>query len=324
MSTEPLAGLQFFDADAIRAAVGFEDLVEPVARAFADYSRGLGESPVSMFAPAGKEGDVHVKSAWLPDSPIFVVKVGSWFAERARREATGASGVIMVFDARTGDPVALLRDDHHLSDVRTAAAGALATRLLAREYSHSVGVLGTGMQAFLQVLAAAGERPVTDVRIWGRRTDPANRLAAALRERLAGVNISVVPTPRDACVDTDILITATGSTQPLVEADWLAPGTHITAMGADDAGKVELAPACLARADVVAVDSRELTALYGDLAYAHAAGVRPKTAPVELGELVDSRTPGRATAGQITVAKLIGLGVQDLAAANVTLDRLRR
>ena len=96
---------------------------------------------------------MHVKSAWLPGSPVFVVKVGSWFAERARLTGNGASGVIMAFDAQTGDPVALLRDDHHLSDVRTAAACALATRLLAREDSSTVGVLGTGVQAYLQVLA---------------------------------------------------------------------------------------------------------------------------------------------------------------------------
>lgn len=326
------AALQAFDADAIRAAVGFEDLIEPVGRAFADYSRGLGQSPVSMFAPAGADGDVHVKSAWLPGSPVYVVKVGSWFAERARLSGNGASGVIMAFDSRTGEPVALLRDDHHLSDVRTAAAGAVAARLLAREDSSVVGVLGTGVQAYLQTLAVAAERPVTTVRIWGRRAEAARRVSTALRERLPGVEVAVVPTARDACAGVDVLITATSSTEPLVQADWLAPGTHVTSVGADDAGKVELAPGCLARADIVAVDSRELAALYGDLAHAERAGVPLKVPVVELGELVlgdlvpgepaDGRARGRTGAEQISVCKLIGLGVQDLAAANVTLQRL--
>ncbi|ACU70896.1 Ornithine cyclodeaminase [Catenulispora acidiphila DSM 44928] len=322
MSTASNVGLPIFDAAEIRAAVGFEDLVEPVARAFADYSQGLGESPVSVFAPAGRDGDVHVKSAWLPGSPIFVVKVGSWFAERARLTGNGASGMILAFDAQTGDPVALLRDDHHLSDVRTAAAGALATRLLARQNSSTIGVLGTGVQAYLQVLEAAAERPITSVRIWGRRAEPAQRVATALRRRLPGVDVLEVPTAREACAGVDILITATGSTQPLVEPDWLAPGTHVTSIGADDAGKVELAPGCLARADLVVVDSRQLTVLYGDLAYAQHAGVRLKALPTELGDLIAGRTPGRAADEQITVCKLIGLGVQDLAAANTTLERL--
>lgn len=118
------------------------------------------------------------------------------------------------------------------------------------------------------------------------------------------------------------MITATASTQPLVEADWPAAGTYITALGADDAGKVELAPGCVARADLVVVDSRELTALYGDLAYAERAGIQPKAPPIELGELIDGRVPGRTDDEQITVCKLLGLGVQDLAAANATLARL--
>ena len=108
----------------------------------------------------------------------------------------------------------------------------------------------------------------------------------------------------------------------MVEPDWPTPGTHVTSIGADGEGKVELAPGALARADVVVVDSRELTALYGDLAYAQHAGVQLKASPIELGDLIAGRTPGRAADDQITVCKLIGLGVQDLAAANVTLERL--
>jgi ornithine cyclodeaminase/alanine dehydrogenase-like protein (mu-crystallin family) len=317
MTTAPPTALPAFDAPAIRAAVAYEHLIEPVARAFADYSQGLGESPVSMFAPAGADGDVHVKSAWLPGSPLFVVKVGSWF------RGHGASGLIIAFDAQTGAPLALLHDDHHLSDVRTAAAGALAARLVARADSRTVGVLGTGVQAYLQVLAVAAERPVTSVRTWGRRAEAAQRVVAALRRRLPlSVDVTAVATPRDACSNVDVLITATSSTQPLVEADWLAPGTHIAAVGADDAGKVELAPACIARADLLVVDSRELTAQYGDLAYALSHGIHPASPAIELGELTGKHTRARTTDDQITICKLIGLGVQDLAAAQVTLERL--
>src|SRR6185369_17099600 len=98
--------------DAIRAAVGFEDVVEPVSAALADFSRGLGESPVTIFAPTGAEGDVHVKSAWLPGRAIFTVKVATWFMERARRGGTPGSGIIAAFDAATGDLRAVLRDEH--------------------------------------------------------------------------------------------------------------------------------------------------------------------------------------------------------------------
>lgn len=151
--------------DTIRALVGYEDVVEEVAAAFADFSRGLGDSPVAVFAPAGREGDVHVKSAWLPGRAVFTVKVATWFLERARQGGTAGAGVVAVFDARTRDLRALLEDEHHLSDIRTAAAGALAARALARPDSAVLGVLGTGVQAYLQVLAAADELPIREVRI---------------------------------------------------------------------------------------------------------------------------------------------------------------
>jgi ornithine cyclodeaminase/alanine dehydrogenase-like protein (mu-crystallin family) len=145
-----------YTPDRIRAAVGFEEVTESVARALADRSRGLGDSPVAVFAPKGRDGDVHVKSAWLLGRAIFTVKVATWFAARAERGDSPSGGIVAVFDARTGDLRALLEDEHHLSDIRTAAAGALATRTLARSDAVTLSVLGTGVQAYLQVLAAAG------------------------------------------------------------------------------------------------------------------------------------------------------------------------
>ncbi|MDQ0577995.1 ornithine cyclodeaminase/alanine dehydrogenase-like protein (mu-crystallin family) [Streptomyces rishiriensis] len=145
-----IGGPAYFGPQEIRSTVGYRDVLEPVAAALRDYSRGLGDSPVAVFAPAGPEGDVHVKSAWLPGRQVFTVKVASWFQERARRGGTPASGVIAVFDATTGDLRALLDDEHHLSDVRTAAAGALGARMMARPDSRVLGVIGAGTQAYLQ------------------------------------------------------------------------------------------------------------------------------------------------------------------------------
>ncbi|CAM5672575.1 ornithine cyclodeaminase 1 [Streptomyces tanashiensis] len=305
--------------DTIRALVGYEDVVEEVAAALADFSRGLGDSPVAVFAPAGRDGDVHVKSAWLPGRSVFTVKVATWFAERARRGGTPGAGAVAVFDARTGDLQAVLEDEHHLSDIRTAAAGALAARTLARPDSAVVGVLGTGVQAYLQILAAADELPIREARVWGRRDERVRRLAAALVTRRPDLRVTPVGTARQACEGADVLVTATASTEPLVDAEWLAPGLHITAVGADDPTKAELSPSCLYRADRIVVDSRALTAVHGDLARAQAAFPEP----AELGEVLAGSAPGRERADEITVCKLIGLGVQDLAAAQVTLDLLR-
>jgi ornithine cyclodeaminase len=134
--------------------------------------------------------------------------------------------------------------------------------------------------------------------------------------------VTVSDAPRQACEDVDVLVTATSSTEPLVDAEWLKPGLHITAVGADDPAKVELAPACIARADRVVVDSRALAEVHGDLAHAAVtAGIRPRRTPAELGELLIT-TVGRTSDNEITICKLIGLGVQDLAAAEITMRRL--
>ena len=305
--------------DAIRAAVGYEDVLEPVAAALADFSRGLGDSPVAVFAPAGADGDVHVKSAWLPGRAVFTVKVATWFRERACRGGTPGAGIVAVFDAETGDLRALLQDEHHLSDVRTAAAGALAARTLARPDSAVLGVLGTGVQAYLQVLAAADELPITEVRVWGRHPDRTARFARAVRSRRPDLRVVPVADPRSACADVDLLVTATASTRPLVQAPWLAPGVHVTAVGADDPTKVELAAGCLRSADRLVVDSRSLALVHGDLAHARTA----RDDVIELGEVLSGSAPGRGHPDEITLCKLIGLGVQDLAAAEVALELLR-
>ncbi|MFJ1733022.1 ornithine cyclodeaminase family protein [Streptomyces sp. NPDC088254] len=303
---------------AIRAAVGYEDVLEPVALALADYSRGMGDSPVVVFAPAGRDGDVHVKSAWLPGRPVFTVKVATWFLERSRRGGTPASGIIAVFDAQTGDLRMLLEDEHHISDIRTAAAGALAARTLARPDSAVLAVLGTGVQAYLQILAAAHELPLREVRVWGRNPDHVLRLTAAVMARHPELHVRAATDVRGACQGADVLVTATASTEPLVESAWLTPGMHITAVGADDPSKAELSRDCLLKADRIVVDSRELAGVHGDLAR---AGM-DTAEHAELGEVLARTAPGRSDNAEVTVCKLIGLGVQDLAAAEVTLRYL--
>jgi ornithine cyclodeaminase/alanine dehydrogenase-like protein (mu-crystallin family) len=313
-----------YDPSAIRAAVGFEDLIEPVGLALADFSRGLGASPVAVFAPAGRDGDVHVKSAWLPDRPIFIVKVATWFRMRALGGSTPTAGIIAAFDAQTGDLRALLEDEHHLSDVRTAAAGALATRHCARSDASVLGVIGTGVQAYLQALAVTSERPVRIIRIWGRRRDRAVHLARILKNRCPQIEVIVRDSAELACREADVIVTATASSEPIVQPEWLGPGTHITAVGADDTAKCELAPASLRRADRLIVDSRALTLQFGDVARAVLGEViKADDISAELGEVVSGALPGRAHAREITICKLIGLGVQDLVAADLVLRRLR-
>jgi ornithine cyclodeaminase len=309
--------MRVFEPDVIRRAIGFPELIEPVARGLADFSSGLGEAPITVFAPAGDEGDVHVKSAWAQGRSVFTVKVATWFAARE----PASSGYVAVHDAANGELLALLRDEHHLTDVRTAAAGALATRLLAPADATTLAVLGTGVQAYLQVLAACAVRPIEKAVIWGRRGGAAHRLRAALQARIAGLTVSVAEHAEQAVRQAEVIVTATGSRRPILNGTWLRPGQHVTAVGADDPTKAELDVTCFRRADVLVVDSREDASMFaGDLREAVGSGAAGIDA--EIGELVLGRHPGRTDPGQITVAKFIGLGVQDLAAAETVLPLL--
>ena len=318
--------LTIFDHEQIRRAVGFADLIDPVARAFAEFSQGLGEAPIATFAPAGEAGDVHVKSAWLAGHHVFTVKVGAWFAARATAGRSAASGYVAVHDATTGDLVAIMRDEHHLTDVRTAAAGAVATRLLARADARVLAVLGTGTQAYLQTLAAHAVRPIDTVLVWGRNRESAERLRATLAAAEPGLCVSVADKPQDAVRAADVIVTATGSKRPIVEGSWLRTGQHVTALGADDPAKAELDPECFRRADLLVVDSRgHAPHLGGDLRAAIAGGaVTAEAIDADLGGLVLGDHPGRRDPDQITIAKLIGLGIQDLAAAETALSLLSR
>jgi ornithine cyclodeaminase len=320
-----MSGPELYDAATIRQVIGFDDLVEPMAQAFADFSQGLGEAPISVFAPAGPDGDVHVKSAWLPGRTVFTVKVASWFVARAEAGRSAGSGFVAVLDSITGDLLALLQDEHHLSDVRTAAAGAVVTRLLARSDARTVAVLGTGVQAYLQVLAAHAVRPIGTVVIWGRRIQAAHVLRTAISSRLPDVTVSVAEQAEQAVQDADVIVTATASRRPVLHGSWLRPGQHVTAVGADDRSKAELDVACFARADLLIVDSRaSAPGFAGDLGGAVDAGtITDADIDAEIGDLVLGRHPGRQNQSQITITKLIGLGVQDLAAAETAIHRLR-
>lgn len=317
--------MRVFDAAPIRRAIGFEDLVEPVTEMFGEFSREGGEAPIAIFAPAGPDGDVHVKSAWVPGRAIFTVKVATWFAARATGDRPPGSGFLAAHDASTGDLLAVLQDEHHLTDVRTAAAGACAARLLAPAAARTLAVLGTGTQAYLQALAVCSVRPIDTVVLWGRRGHRAHALRAAVRARVPGLDVSVADEAEQAVRQADVVVTATSSSRPVLRHSWLRPGHHITAVGADDPSKSELDAECFARADLVAVDSRvDTPRLAGDLGRAVASGAAAAADLVEMGELVRGAHPGRTADTQITVAKLIGLGVLDLVAAEIALSRLQR
>lgn len=315
--------IRIIDADELRALVKFEDLIEPVSRAFQESSAKQAENGLIVMFPAAAPdlGDVVIKTGTLRGHRVYIVKVSPWFKVNLER-GQPQGGCVGVFDADTGHTLALLNEEHYLSDIRTAAAGALAARVFAPTRIKTAAVLGSGVQAYWQPQALYRERPFETLLIWARNEDKANALKTRLVERLPNVEIRVTSDLEQTVRSTDVLITATLSREPLVRGEWLREGQHITAVGADDPTKCELDAVVLQRARVF-VDSVETTISNGDVLRAIQQGqYRPESVAGEIGEVLAGRKIGRTKSADITVVKLVGIGAQDLAAAEYVLENL--
>jgi ornithine cyclodeaminase/alanine dehydrogenase-like protein (mu-crystallin family) len=266
-------------------------------------------------------GDVYVKTGTLKGCSVYMIKVSPWFAVNVER-GDPQGGFIGVFDSRTGHTLALLDEQHYLSDIRTAAAGSLAARVLAPATVTTAAVLGAGVQAYWQPQALYRERPFEVLLIWARSLDKAVRLKERLTGVLPKVEIRVTGDIEATVRRCDVLMTATLSREPIVRGEWLRAGQHITAVGADDPTKCELEVSALKRARVF-VDSLDSTAANGDVGRAICTGhYALEEVSGELGEVLAGSKLGRISDLDITIAKLVGIGAQDLVAAEVSLRRL--
>ncbi len=313
---------RIFKREEIAAHLDINSLIEPMVDAYKSISSGRVRIATDVLHPS-EHSDIHIKSAVLDGADIFVVKTAGWSATNEGAGYPASSGMITVFDAKTCHPIAILQDEHLISDLRTAAAGAVAATALANPEITTVGVLGAGEQAYLQTLALCQVRSPDNLRIWNRNKRKAERMAQRLAKLQPNLNIQIDNHIQAVVESSDVLICATAAKQPLIEAEWLKPGVHITSVGADDSNKCEVGVDCLKRADIVAVDSREVSRQFGNIHRAMQQGFSSEENPLfELGEILNSQVPARTSAEQITIATLVGLGAQDLAAVAILKDRL--
>lgn len=279
--------------------------------------------PILSLAIADFNGEVDVKTAYVPGLDCFAIKMSPGFFDNPKLGLPSTSGLMTVFSSRTGVLQALLLDNGYLTDVRTAAAGAVAARHLARQDATRACIIGTGMQAAMQLKALTLVRPIASAVIWGRDRDKARALAKRLAQDLK-IDVVAAEEMEDAISASDIVVTTTPASNPLVRAGWLRPGQHVTAMGSDQEHKNELDPACIARATLYVPDRLSQTRQLGELRSAIDAGLVEDTAIFpELGEIVAGSARGRTSDKDITICDLTGTGVQDTAIATFATDRAR-
>ncbi len=300
------------DSDAIRVA---ED-------AFRALSSGTVIMPPIMSVEVPDiHAEMDMKTAYIPGYAGFALKVASSFGNNAALGLPNLSGLMMLFSAETGLLQAMLLDNGYLTAVRTAAAGAVAAKHLAPEGVETVGVLGTGEQARLQVEAALLVRPFSRVRVWGR--DKAKAEECTTQLRALGLDARAEPEAERVVRESQLVITATAAREPILKRDWLHPGLHITAMGSDFSGKQELEPAALAAADLYVVDRLTQCATLGELRGAREVGLMADDPP-ELGDVVSGSVRGRRAPTDITIADLTGTGAQDTTVATLALEVARQ
>ncbi|ACS59448.1 ectoine utilization protein EutC [Rhizobium leguminosarum] len=298
------------------------DAVDCVEAAFAALAtKAVAMPPILRLDIPEYRGEVDVKTAYVPGIEGFAIKISPGFFDNPKIGLPSTNGMMVLLSSRTGLVQALLLDNGYLTDVRTAAAGAVAAKHLSRENASVAAIFGAGMQARLQLEALTLVRPIREARIWARDSAKAQSVAAELAAKL-GFSVTATPDARGAVTGADLIVTTTPSETPIIEAGWLEPGQHLTAMGSDTEHKNEIDPAAIAVADLYVADSLKQTRRLGELHHAIDGGLVADDAIfAELGQIVAGRTRGRTRNDQITIADLTGTGIQDTAIATLAFTR---
>lgn len=297
--------------DEIKSALDVPAATELIEAGFAALSSGAATvPPVGHIGFEAPPGECHIKYGHIHGDAVFVIKIATGFYENPSRGLATGGGMMIVMSAETGEPLALLDDSGYLTDVRTAIAGCISARYLAPDAVECIGIVGAGMQARMQLQYLRHACECNRVRVWARRGER----SAAYRSEMAdaGYDVRVADSLRELCESSNLIVTATASTAPLVLSEWIRPGTHITAMGSDTPGKQELDPVLFARAGVCAVDSLQQCLDHGESGYAVAGGHIAEASLVELGDIIAGKAKGRSNPREITIADLTGVAVQDI------------
>jgi alanine dehydrogenase len=301
-----------------QALVSVEDAIEAVANVFASMARGDAHNYPVVREVVGLADAVYgVKAGGDVSAPFLGLKAGGYWPHNLGRGLTNHQSSTLLFDPDSGRAMALV-SANYLTGIRTGAASALATRSLARESASVLGIIGTGGQSLHQLRATAAVRRISRVHAWDMQPESAARFTKAAQEM--GFVCVTESTPEAVARAADIIVTVTPSQEPILMRDWIRPGTHISAMGADTRGKQELDPS-LAAAARVFVDEAAQAITIGECQHAYAAGLIREADLAPLGEVLIGTAKGRQSPDEITLFDGTGVALQDLVVANLAVLR---
>lgn len=311
----------FKEAELRRLVTLNEKVLEVIEDGFTRLSRGQVQTPPIMRIEVPEHnGEVDIKAARVQGLGQFAIKVSSGFFDNPARGLRSGSGLMVLLNAETGYPKALLMDNGYLTDVRTAAAGAIAAKYLAPERVNTVGIIGAGSQARWQLRAVRLVRSFQKVLVYSQHRDHAEQFADEMAQDL-GITVVVSDSAEALVRQSDVVVTTTPATQPVIQASWVHPGLHITAMGSDAEFKQELDGRILARADKACCDLIAQCRRLGELHHAEEIDPELDNRVMELGDLTAKKLLGRTHPDHVTVCDLTGTGVQDTMIARYAVER---
>lgn len=301
----------------VRRLLTMSDTVRTLGLAFRQFAAGDAQNtPRSRIVLPEGRGVLHVLSAAAPRQGVLGYKSYTAFRQ-------GVRFIVMLYSAEDGRLLAEIEADY-LGQMRTGAASGVATHALARPEANAADIVGTGGQARTQLIALCAVRPIKTIRVYGR--DPSRRQTfCAEMAALLGVEVRPAETAEEAVRAAEIVVTATTARDPVVQGDWIQPGTHVNAMGSNWANRRELDEAAVAASAVVAVDDLAQAKIEaGDLIIAANAGHFDWARATPLAAIVAGQQPGRTAPDQITLFKSLGIGLEDITVAKHVYELARQ
>lgn len=287
------------------------DIIDAIQEGFVAYSRGkVVVPPVGEMLFENPPGEAHIKYGYIDGDDYYVIKIASGFYDNKKIGISPNSGLMLMFCQKTGQLVSILLDQGHLTNIRTAAAGAVAARFLAPDTIDRIGILGAGFQGRMQLEYLKPIVSCKDVLVWGLDQEELDEYKKEMTPQ--GYQIQTTLKSEEVASSCNLIVTATPAKKALLTAEQIRPGTHITAMGSDTPEKNELAPDILKRADIVVADSLDQSQARGEIYQARLAAAITDERIMELGNVIADESLARSSDEQITVADLTGVAIQDI------------
>ncbi|MFC2163725.1 ornithine cyclodeaminase family protein [Acidobacteriota bacterium] len=302
---------EIYHLEEIKKALEGLDPIRDIEEGFIAYSQGkVVVPPVGELIFDDPPGGVHIKYGYIKGDEYYVIKIAGGFPDNKKLNLSTNIGLMLVFSQKTGALVSILLDDAYLTNVRTAAAGAVVAKYMAPKHVPSIGILGAGTQGRMQLEYLRSVIETKDVFVWGLTQEELDAYKADMES--AGYTVHTTLHPEEIAANCNLIVTATPSESPLLQVDHIKKGTHITAVGSDTQDKIELDPRILKEADVVVADSKSQSLVRGEIYQAMKAGLLEQDRVVELGDMIVNKDKQRTSEDQITVADLTGVAIQDI------------